>query len=54
MQVIFVYIYSFFIVIIWEVRLVKVSLFSYMFIKFAILVSGRDYGNKEKVRTERN
>nr|DAN06587.1 MAG TPA: hypothetical protein [Caudoviricetes sp.] len=30
MQVIFVYIYSFFIVIIWEVRLVKVSLFLYM------------------------
>lgn len=25
-----------------------------IFVKFAILVSGRDYGNKEKVRTERN
>lgn len=25
-----------------------------IFINFAILVSGRDYGNKEKVRTERN
>nr|DAU17217.1 MAG TPA: hypothetical protein [Caudoviricetes sp.] len=30
MQIIFVHIYSFFIVIIWEVRLVKVSLFSYI------------------------
>ena len=25
-----------------------------IFIKFAILVSGRDYGKREKVRTERN
>nr|DAO65642.1 MAG TPA: hypothetical protein [Bacteriophage sp.] len=32
MQVIFVYIYSFFIVIIWEARLVKVSLFLYMYV----------------------
>lgn len=35
-------------------RKVRLSLFWIIFIKFAILVSGRDYGKREKVRTERN